>query len=169
MKKTTSLLAVFLMLAGAAFTQTDTAQKKSLSVFEKITTGVKDYKPDTTAAPDDKLTRKIIELRNARGGFNINEALEYKLEEERQKGEMPKEEIDKAAAFFKTGMGKQWLDNAVINMYRQQFTYSEVKQLVKFYKSAAGQKLADAFPLIMVQSLAAAEMIKEVYVKQQKK
>jgi hypothetical protein len=34
---------------------------------------------------------------------------------------------------------------------------------VKFYKTNAGQKMATDFPVIMLQSLKAAEMIKEGY------
>jgi len=165
-----SLFLICLLWTSIVFGQTDSALKKNdFSIFEKITTGLKEFKLDTTTAPSDKITRKIIELRNLRGGFNINEAIDFKLEEDRQKNEIPKEEINKLSSFFKSGKGKNWLDNSVIWIYRQHFTYHELKQLVKFYKSPAGQKMADDFPLVMMQSLAAAEKIKEIYVQQNQK
>ena len=74
-------------------------------------------------------------------------------------------ELDKVAIFFKSGNGKKWLDNAITWIYRNHFTYSELKKLVKFYKTPAGQKMATELPLIMVKSLKAGEMIKEFYPK----
>ena len=100
-----------------------------------------------------------------RGGFNINEVIEFKIEEDRQKNEVPKAELDKVANFFTSGNGKKWLNNAMIWIYRNHFTYSELKKLVKFYKTPAGQKMATELPLIMVKSLKAGEMIKELYPK----
>ncbi len=160
----------FFIHATAAFSQTDTTlNKKQYSIFEKITGSVKDYKLDTSSVPADKITNKIIELRELKGGFNINEALEFKLEEDKQKGEIPIAEFEKFAAFMKTGNGKKWLDNAVIWIYRQRFTYNELKKLVKFYKTTVGKKMSGDFPIIMMQSLTAAEMIKGIYEKQQVK
>lgn len=156
------------MQALTGLSQTDpTINKKYLSIFEKITGSVKEYKLDTTAAPADKFTNKIVELRTLKGGFNINEAIDYKLEEDKQKGEIPIAEFEKFAAFMKTGNGKKWLDNAVIWIYRQRFTYKELKQLVRFYKTSAGRKMSADFPIIMMQSLTAGEMIKGIYEKQQ--
>ena len=130
------------------------------TVFERITGAVKDYKLDTSAAPDDKITRKIIELRSLRGGFNINEVIEFKLEEDKQKNEMPETQLKIVSDFFRTGNGKKWLDNATTWIYRNHFTYKELKQMVKFYKTSAGQKMATDFGIVVLQSLAAAEMIK---------
>ncbi len=140
--------------------QADTSGFNNAGVFDRIISAVKDFKPDTTTVPDDKITRKINELRNLRGGFNINEAIQFKLEEDRRKNEIPKAEMDELAAFFTTGNGKKWLDNAVTWIYRTHFSYAELKQLVRFYKTTAGQKMAVDFPVIMLQSLAAGEMIK---------
>ena len=36
----------------------------------------------------------------------------------------------------------------------------ELKQLTKFYKTSAGKKMASQFPIVMLQSLAAGEGIK---------
>jgi len=161
-------LTIILSLIGSlGFAQSDISKQHNLSnIFERIAIGVKDFQLDTSATPNDKITKKIIELRNLRGGFNINEMVEFKIEEDRQKNEIPKDELDKISNFFKLGDGKRWLDNATIWIYRKEFSYPELKKLVKFYKTAAGQKMATEFPLIMVKSLKAAEMIKEFYAKQ---
>ncbi len=51
------------------------------------------------------------------------------------------------------------------SIYRKHFTYGEVKQLIKFYKTSAGKKMAVGLPIIMIESLRAAEMI-DIYEKQ---
>ncbi|MBC8033937.1 MAG: DUF2059 domain-containing protein [Chitinophagaceae bacterium] len=164
MRKFSLTLFGLLALQLIALSQTDTVSALALpSVFEKIISSVSQYKLDTSNLPDDKITRKILEVRRLRGGFNINEAIAFKLEEERRKGEMNPEEWKKLSDYFMKGDGKRWLDNAVSWIYRQSFTYRELKGLVKFYKSDAGQKMSEAFPLIMMQSLAAAEQIKETF------
>jgi len=70
----------------------------------------------------------------------------FKIGEENQKNETPKITLDYLKEQFTNGKGKQWLDNAVIHIYRDQFNYREAKQLVKFYKTSAGQKLTTNFP-----------------------
>ena len=170
MKKYFGISIFSIFFTCATYSQSDTTVKaNSLTIFGRIAKEIKDYKLDTSTAPNDNITRKIIALRKLRGGFNINEALDYKLEEDKQKNEIPKEELDKFSDFFKSGNGKKWLDNSVIWIYRQHFTYKELKQLVKLYKTSAGQKMANDFPVIMMKSLSAAEMIKGIYEQQHKK
>jgi len=166
MTRITPLAIFFCLPTIPGFSQGDTnSTKNNSAIFEKIGKSVKEFKLDTTMAPDDKITRKIIELRNLRGGFNINEAINFKIEEDRQKNETPKAELDKLSEYFNKGAGKKRLDNAITWIYRRNFTYKELKQLVKFYKTSAGQKMASEFPVIMLQSLRAGEMIKDMYEK----
>jgi len=151
-----------LLFAFMATAQNDTASIADYSaVFERITGQVANYKPDTSLAPNDKTTRKIQQLRALRGGFNIQEAVGFMLEEERRKGEKPEAQLDQLSAFFTLGNGHRWLNNAAIWIYRNHFTYKELKQLVKFYKTSAGKKMADDFPVIVLKSLAAAEAIRK--------
>lgn len=157
----------YFMMATSAFSQADTLKFKNSTIFERLTKDLKEYRPDTTEVPDDKITMAIKELRNLRGGFNINEAIEYKLEEDKQKKEMPEAEFEKFSIFLRSGNGKKWLDNSVTWIYRQHFTYRELKALIKFYKTSAGQKMATEFPMVMMKSLAAAENVKEIYMKGQ--
>jgi hypothetical protein len=161
MRKFTPVLIAAILFACKAFCQTDTSAY--ISIFQRIAKNVEAYKPDTTSPPNDKTTRIIIKLRELRGGFNINEAIEYKLSKAKQDREMTVEAFDAISAFYKTGNGKRWLDNAVIWIYRQHFTYAELKTLVKFYQTSAGKKMADDFPVIMLKSAAAAETIQKMY------
>ncbi len=134
--------------------------ESSSSVFEMIATEVKNYKIDTSEIPHDKITKKIIELRKVKGGFNIDEAIAFKIGEEKTKGEIPEAELKKQSDYFTIGDGHRLLNNAVSWIYRKEFTYRELKQLIKFYKTTAGQKMANRFPMIMLESFAAAEIIK---------
>jgi len=132
---------IFLLLIAIGKTHAqNTVSLNKVSTFERIAAEVKQYKVDTSAVPDDKTTQLIVKLRELRGGFNINEAIEFKLQEEMQKKEKPMAELQKAVDYFKTGVGKTKLDNAIIWIYRNTFTYQELKDLVKFYQSTAGQK-----------------------------
>jgi uncharacterized protein len=135
---------IFLPLLLNAITASAQDQSVDPDIFNKIAAASKNYVMDTSAVPNDKLTEKIIELRNLKGGFNINEAIHFKFQEEEAKAQdvAAKAEIQKAKEFFYNGNGKIWLDNAVIWIYRKQFTYKEMKQLVKFYRTSAGQKLS---------------------------
>ncbi|MFD2921460.1 DUF2059 domain-containing protein [Terrimonas rubra] len=154
MKKILIILAVLFSMS---------TQAQDAGIFEKLMTEIKAYQLDTTTVPADKLTKKITELRKLRGGFNITEAVAYKIAEERTKENANKEELDKLEAFFTTGNGKKWLDNAITWIYRKQFSYAEVNTMVQFYKTPAGQKMAGSFPVIMLQSLKAAETIQEQF------
>ena len=162
------LATFFCLLCFTGTSQRDTAAHPAPDIFDRIARGVKEFQLDTSAAPDDKITRKIVELRNLRGGFNVNEAVAFKMEEERQKNEMPKEEWEKLSVFFSAGDVKLCLVYSVIWIYLKHFSYGELKRLVKFYRTSAGQKMANDFPLLMIQSLRAAEMIRDFYVRNAK-
>ena len=152
--KTTILLASFLM-SFSIYAQDDRSE------FEKLELSMKSFKLDTTSVPDDKLTAEIRELRKVRGAFNVNNIIELKIAEQRAKKEMPEADMARVEKFFKNGNGKKWLDNAVIWIYRNQYTYEEIIQIKEFYKTPAGQKMAHSFPIIIFQTLKAAELITE--------
>ena len=161
MKSIFPVLLIFASILASA--QVDTAGKAG--AFQKIMAEVQSYKIDTTAVPEERITRKIRQLRYLKGGFNINEAIAFKMDEDEAKKEMPAETIEKLRKEFTSGRAKQLLDNATTWIYRQHFDYKELKQLVKFYKTSAGQKLATDFPVIMLKSLMAAQLIKDQVVK----
>lgn len=151
------LLLVSSLLLSCCFGQDTTQNEITVELMREM----KDFKIDTSDVPEDKVTRKIRELTALKGVFNVNGAIAFKLEEDRSKKEKSPEEIQKLADYIQNGRGKVLLDNAIIWIFRKEFTYPELKALVKFYKTSAGQKMAVRFPFIMLKSLAAAQMIVE--------
>lgn len=151
-----------IVMAAPSFAQSDSS-KFAPAIFERISVELKNYKLDTSAVPNDKITRLINELRNLRGGFNINEAIEFKIAEDKQKNEISEAEAENLSLYFKKGNGRKWLDNAITWIYREQFTAKELKRLIRFYKSSTGQKMANEFPLLMMKSLMAGEAIKAIF------
>ena len=131
----------------------------SSDIFQRISAELQAFKIDTSAVPEDETTSLIRKLRTLKGVFNINEAIAFKLEEEEKEKKSSKENLDKIRQSMLQGQAKKWLDNAVIHIYRQHFNRKELRQLIKFYKSSAGQKLATQFPFIMMKSLLAAQTI----------
>jgi hypothetical protein len=163
-------LCLFMGISCCLLAQTDTTSgSKAAGAIEKILNEVKAYKIDTSDVPDDKITRKIIQLRKLRGGFNVNEVISYKMQEEERNKETPISTMTALKEQFQSGKAKQWLDNAVIWVYRQQFTYKELKQMVRFYKTSAGQKYATYFPAVMLKTLMAAQTIHDKIVADLKK
>ncbi len=156
--------ALFLLSSSLLLLTSATAQQPpaimDTTVFSRIARSIADYKVDTTTPPNDGITKAILELRSLRGGFNISEAILFKIEEDASKKDITVEQAAGLRQYFSAGNGKRWLDNAVIWIYRSQFTHKQLKGLVKFYRSDAGQKMADVFPIVMVQTLAAAEKVK---------
>lgn len=61
------------------------AQTHEKETFQRITAEVSKFVVDTTEVPHDRLTKEIIKLRNAKGGFNINEAILFKIGEDTTK------------------------------------------------------------------------------------
>ena len=157
------LFLMFPVLLNAFMLHAQTDSRANYSIFQTLSKSLKEFSPDTTSLPNDKITRKIIQLRELRGGFNINEAIAFKLEEDREKNEIPKAEFEKFAAYMQLGDGRRLLDNAVNHIYRQSFTYKELKQIARFYQRPGGKKMAEVFPAVMLKSLAAGEMIKTLY------
>lgn len=175
MKKYSTLTLIFCLLSTLAFAQHDhnhdhdhdhdkVIVRDTSSVFARHFQAVKDYKVDTTAVPNDSITKLITELRNLGGGFNISEVIQLKIEEDREKQGVSSPEFEKATVFFKTGAGKKWLDNAVIRIYRNHFTYDELKDLVNFYKTPAGKKMAAELPVVTLKSIRVAEVLREYFV-----
>jgi hypothetical protein len=146
------IVCLLLLLSLRSFGQND--------LGTEISKQLKAYKPDTTSLPGDKTTKLIIELRQLRGNFNIDEVVQLRLQEEMSKGNNSGD-LQKMVESFSSGDGKRWLDNAVMHLYREQFSYADLKKMTRFYKTSAGQKMAKAFPLIIMKSLAASEMIQQ--------
>ncbi len=170
MIKKTYLFAIIVLSATFSSAQNDSASKnKAISNLAKIIMEVKEFKPDTSNVPDDRITRKIIELRKIKAGFNINSVLDFKMEEDASKKEIPDSTLGVLKEQFTNGNAKRWLENAIIWIYRKEFTYKELKQLLRFYKTSAGKKLSDRFPSIELKSIMSVEVIRNGIVEQVKK
>jgi len=141
------------------------AQNNPSDAFQRISTEMKNFTVDTSAVPNDSLSDAIRKLRSTKGGFNITEAVEYKIAEDLNKGDLNKATADKLTNFYTQGNGKRWLENAVVWIYRKQFTLPEVNELVLFYQSPVGKKMSQNFPVVMLQSMKAAEQIIEQFKK----
>ncbi len=131
--------------------------------MQRITKEISEFKIDTASVPNDKITRKIEELRKYRGNFNVDALIDFMLQQEKNNHKMPEASYNKVYNFFKNGDGARWLHNSVIWVYRKHFTYKELKALARFYKSSAGQKWAAEFPFIVVQVGLSAEQIGKIY------
>lgn len=152
------LLITFLLLSKLIY-----CQNSGMEVFKRISAEVENFTVNTSAVPEDKLTQEIRKLRKAKGGFNIDDAVLYKIAEDRNKNDISGEEAEKLINFFTKGDGKIMLENAVIWIYRDHFTQPEIKKLKRFYSSSAGKKMSQNFPIIMIESLKSAEKIIENY------
>lgn len=154
--KNISLLFILVLQLGFS-------QHKEETIYNRITTEMQNFVIDTTTVPNDMLSKKIRELRDLKGGFNINEAMDYKIIEALQKKEISQVEYDNLKKYLTTGNGKKWIDNSMIWIYRKKFNYKEIKQLIRFYKTSAGKNMAINSPIIIVQSIKSAEAILENY------
>ena len=141
------------------------AQSDKLPIFERLTAELTSFQVDTTEIPNDKLSAKIRKFRALKGGFNVNEAMEFKIAESLSKSEISQSEYESLRQFISAGNGRKWLDNAVIHIYRKHFTVAEMNRMIRFYKTSAGQKMAADFPMIMIKSVKAAEFVIENYKK----
>ncbi len=149
--------------------QSDTIQpRKITNALQTIVEEVKNYKIDTSDVPHDRLTRKINELRSAKAGINIDDIIMYKINEEEEKNEKPKEITAALKKQFTSGKGKRLLDNATIWIYRQTFTYKEIKQLIHFYKTGAGKKLSRDYPVLLLKTLMATEKVHDALIAEMK-
>ncbi|MBE0651764.1 MAG: DUF2059 domain-containing protein [Bacteroidales bacterium] len=166
MKKILLLTFMSCFFSLTTHAQNDSVQKeKATNLIERVTKEISQFKIDTAAVPNDKITKKIEELRKYRSKFNVDALVDFKLQQDKKNHKISEAEYEKVYNFFKKGDGKKWLDNAVIWVYRKHFTYKELKVLVRFYKSSAGQKWSAEFPIVLVQNVLAAEQVGKIYKK----
>ena len=117
-------------------------------------------KADTVAVPNDSFTKKIKTLRSEQKGLTLETIIRLKIAEEQQKDTThSKEYYNKLLEEVTTGKTGKLLENSVINIYRRSFTESEVDELVRFYKTSAGQKMNTEYLLLLVQSVKDAEQL----------
>lgn len=99
---------------------------------------------DTTEAPDDAFTAKIIELLNLTNTTKSNiEAAEKSLAQSfagQENNPMVRAFRSRFLADLQQGKTSRWLRNLYIRKYRAIFTPEEVDALLVFYRTPAGEK-----------------------------
>jgi hypothetical protein len=163
MARMLTLLCLLLFLFGKpSHAQLDSVFLKQLKALD--TSNI--LKTDTLAVPDDRITAKIRELRQERGGLTIPSILQMNLAEAQKKDTVHSSNYYQDMVYDITnGNTARLLNNCVVNLYRQSFTEAEIDDLVRFYKTSAGKKMNTVFILLLVRSLKDAEQLMKLAAK----
>jgi hypothetical protein len=150
-------IALFFFLSLHSIGQIDSAFIQKIKTLDTANI----LRLDTLDAPNDALTQKIRELRKLRSGLTVEGIVQLKMMEEKQKdtSAAKKEFYDKLLKEATQGRTAKLIDNCMINMYRRTFTEQEVDDLVRFYKTSAGQKMDKEFLVLLVESAKGAEQL----------
>jgi len=100
---------------------------------------------DTTAAPNDDLTKEIKKLLTITNSMNTAiVVMKGTIESQRQNPsvQLPDEFYNRFIAAIDNGRVGGMLENAIIKIYRQKFTKEEMQEVIKFYESPVGKKMA---------------------------
>jgi uncharacterized protein len=100
---------------------------------------------DTTAAPDDDLTKEIKLMLNGSGAMKATvETMKAMLDMQRKNpsSALPVEFYDRFLQTIENGRVSRLLENAIVKVYREKFTLQEMKDVNAFYASATGKKMA---------------------------
>jgi hypothetical protein len=105
---------------------------------------------DTVPPPNDELTSAIKKLVEVTNGMNTSKTLmKGSLESQRKLNtNVPDEFYDRMLAAVESGQVNGYIENIVVKIYRQKFTLEEVNEVVKFYDSPIGKKMAVESPII---------------------
>lgn len=100
---------------------------------------------DTVAAPNDDLTTEIKKLLAITNSLNTATVVMKETINSQRKLKsipVPEEFYDRFLAAIDNGQVGGMLENAVIKIYRQKFTRQEISEIIKFYGTPVGKKLA---------------------------
>jgi len=117
---------------------------------------------DTTAAPNDELTKEIKTMLNGSGAMKASvETMKYMIDMQRKNPSqtLPGEFYDRFLQSIESGRIGGLLENAIVKVYREKFTLQEVKEVTAFYASATGKKMAAEQTAISTNSRVAGEKI----------
>ena len=123
----------------------------SLDIVNTEKIGLAGFDFDTTAVPNDELTRSIQKLFDVTGFLKGSAGLIKALyETEDMKAMLPEEFRSKfIAAYEENGFAYKWLMLSTIKSYRKHFTLDEIKQLISFYQTPLGKKMSTVYPDLM--------------------
>ena len=147
---------ICLALSATSFSQVDTAfllEIKSLDTLNSL-------RLDTTSVPNDMLTRKIKELRKEKNGIDLETMIFIKLKEQQEKDTIHNADYYQLLTNeITSGHTGLLIENCVINLYRNTFSLTEIKDLIAFYKTSAGKKMNKEFILLVLRSAKDAELL----------
>lgn len=117
---------------------------------------------DTTAAPDDELTKEIKTMLNGSGSMKASvETMKYMIDMQRKNPSqtLPGEFYDRFLQSIESGRIGGLLENAIVKVYREKFTLQEMKEVNAFFSSPAGKKMATEQTALAAASRIAGEKI----------
>jgi hypothetical protein len=100
---------------------------------------------DTTAAPNDDLTNEIKKLLNITNSMSTAVVvMKGTIESQRQNPsvQLPDEFYTRFIAAIDNGRVGGMLENTIIKIYRKKFNREEIQEVIKFYESPVGKKMA---------------------------
>ncbi|HET9824627.1 MAG TPA: DUF2059 domain-containing protein [Chitinophagaceae bacterium] len=150
------LLVLVLSVACNCYSQIDSSLISRIKALDTANI----LRTDTVAVPNDSFTKKIKTLRSEQKGLTLETIIGLKIAEEQQKDTShSKEFYKKLLDEITTGRTGKLLENSVVNIYRRSFTENEIDELIRFYRTSAGQKMNTEYLLLLVQSVKDAEQL----------
>lgn len=117
---------------------------------------------DTTAVPQDELTKEITHLLNITGAINLGKQFAQNLanvQKNSTANQLPQEFYDRMMQEFESGQTGKWFVNSIIRIYREHFTVEELKAITAFYETPVGKKAISILPVAMQQCMKEGEKI----------
>ena len=158
--KVITLLIVFCLTTLRLAAQNNSAGMPA--AFQSLIGDLK-LKVDTTAPPEDSLTKKIRILRAERGSFSFDTIIKYQILSQQSNDKThPKEYYVNLLDECQHGYTHHLIENILINLYRQCFTEKEMDQLVEFYQTSVGKRMIiDIFMITATAGTAIQQIVKE--------
>lgn len=106
---------------------------------------------DTTAVPDDALTKEIIKMMDLLGTIQLTNKLMLdmlELKKENNTENIPALFFERFRAQVNSGRVARLLQLITVRVYREKFTLEEMKELTRFYSTPTGKKIAQQLPFI---------------------
>lgn len=156
---------IILLLVFCLITLRVAAQNNSTEIpatFQSLIGNLK-LKVDTTAPPEDSLTKKIRILRAERGSLSFDTVIKYSIGSQQSNDtKHSKEYYFNLLDECQHGYAHHLIENILINLYRQCFTEKEVDQLAEFYKTSVGKRLMiNIFMITATAGTAIQQIVKE--------
>jgi hypothetical protein len=99
---------------------------------------------DTIPAPNDELTKEIKKMIVVTNGMGTSETLmKGALESQRKSNTSLADEFYvRMLQAVENGQISGYITNVIVKIYRQKFTVEEIREIIKFYDSPIGKKMA---------------------------